>query len=109
MSGAAADVASPGRFAHQLAALVRPHVRALVAIALLVLTGALFELLPPMLVRWIVDDHLAIGRREGLLALAFVYLGAIGFGQSLAFVYGYLAATVAQGALSNLRVRLFDH
>ena len=98
-----------GRYVNQLAALVRARRRSLVLIALLVLTGALFELLPPVLIRWIVDDHLAVGKREGLLALGFFYLAAITIGQGLAFVYGYLAASVAQGVLSDLRVRLFDH
>ena len=109
MSGAVAGAAARGRFGHRLAELVRPRFRILTVIALLVLTGALFELVPPVLIRWIVDDHLAVGKSEGLLALAFVYLGAMALGQSLAFVYGYLAAAVAQGVLSNLRVRLFDH
>ncbi|MGZ5634122.1 MAG: ABC transporter ATP-binding protein [Burkholderiales bacterium] len=96
-------------FARQLAELVRPRQHALVVIALLVLTGALFELLPPVLIRWIVDDHLAIGKSSGLLALALLYLGAMALGQCLAFVYGYLAAAVAQSVLSDLRVRLFGH
>jgi ATP-binding cassette subfamily B protein len=78
-------------------------------IAVLVLAGALVELLPPMLIRWIVDDHLTVGRKEGLLSLAFVYLGAMTLSQGLSFGSGYLAATVAQRVLSNLRVRLFDH
>jgi ATP-binding cassette subfamily B protein len=62
-----------------------------------------------VLIRWIVDDHLAVGKSEGLLVLALLYLGAMASGQGLAFVYGYLAAAVAQGVLSDLRVRLFDH
>ena len=110
MSVAAVGVSTVrGRFGHQLAGLVRPRQRMLVLIALLVLAGALFELLPPLLIRSIVDDHLAIGRSEGLLVLALWYLGAMALGQSLAFVYGYLAAAMAQGVLSNLRIRLFDH
>ena len=104
-----ADPAVRERFGHRLAELVRPKRRILMIIALLVLTGALFELLPPLLIRWIVDDHLAVGKSEGLLVLALFYLGAMALGQSLAFVYGYLAAAVAQGVLSNLRVRLFGH
>ena len=83
--------------------------RILAVIALLVLVGALFELAPPALIRWIVDDHLAVGSSEGLLMLAFLYLGAMALGQGLSFVYGYLAAAVAQGILSDLRVRLFGH
>ena len=97
------------RFGHQLAALLRPSLRMLMVIALLVLAGALFELLPPVLIRWIVDDHLAVGKREGLFAVAFLYLAATALGQGLAFVYGYLAAAVAQRVLSNLRVRVFSH
>jgi ATP-binding cassette subfamily B multidrug efflux pump len=109
------SVAAPGfspareNAGNRLAALVRPRRRMFVVIALLVLTGALFELLPPVLIRWIVDDHLAVGKREGLLVLALLYLGATAFGQGLAFVYGYLAASVAQGVLSSLRVQLFGH
>jgi ATP-binding cassette subfamily B protein len=97
---------APGR---QLARLARPWRRTLIVITLLVLGGALFELAPPLLIRAIVDDHLAVGRSEGLLVLAFLFLGATALGQILAFVYGYLAATVAQGILSDLRVRLFAH
>ena len=103
------DPATRERFVRQLAELVRPRRGNLIVIAMLVLVGALFELLPPVLTRWIVDDHLTVGKSEGLLVLAFTYLGAITAGKSLAFVYGYLAAAVAQGVLSNLRVRLFGH
>ena len=67
-------------FVRHLAGLVRPKLRTLSVIALLVLTGALFELLPPVLIRWIVDDHLAVGKSEGLLVLAFLYLGAMALG-----------------------------
>ena len=97
------------RLGSRLADLIRPRRRMLVVIAVLVLVGALFELLPPVLIRWIVDDHLAVGKSEGLLALALAYLAASAVGQGLAFVYGYLAAAVAQGVLSGLRVQLFAH
>lgn len=112
MSVAAVGVSASAvrdRFGRQFAELVRAKRRSLMVVALLVLTGALFELLPPVLVRWIVNDHLAVGKSEGLLVLGLLYLGAMALGQGLAFVYGYLAAAVAQGVLSNLRVRLFDH
>ncbi len=108
MSSAGAATARMG-FARQLGELVRTRRQMLATIALLVLIGALFELLPPVLIRWIVDDHLAIGKRDGLLLLALWYLAAMALAQSLAFVYGYLAAAVAQHVLSDLRVRLFDH
>ena len=97
------------RLVGRLAALIRPRQRTLALIAALVFAGALFELVPPVLIRWIVDDHLAVGVSDGLLALALLYLAATALGQGLAFVYGYLAATVAQDVLSSLRVQLFGH
>ena len=103
------SAAARERFWRQLVTLVRPSKRMLLGIAFLVLLGALGELLPPVLIRWIVDDHLARGKREGLLELGLVYLAAVALGQGLAFFYGYLAATVAQSTLSDLRVRLFGH
>ncbi|MDB5862135.1 MAG: Xenobiotic-transporting ATPase, partial [Ramlibacter sp.] len=110
MTLAAAGASAPrSRFGNQLGGLIRPWKHMLFVIALLVLAGALIELLPPLLIRRIVDDHLVAGKTDGLLTLAFLYLGAITFGQGLSFGSGYLAATVAQRVLCDLRVRLFDH
>ena len=44
-----------------------------------------------------------------MLALALLYLLAVAAMQAVTFVYSYLAATGAQGALSGLRTRLFAH
>ncbi len=93
----------------QIGGLVRPWRRWLLLIGALVLGAALLELVPPVLVRSIVDDHLTLGRKSGLLALAGLYLGATAGVQALTFLYGYLAAAVAQRVLNALRVRLFAH
>jgi ATP-binding cassette subfamily B multidrug efflux pump len=66
----AADSAARNGFGRQLADLLRPTRRRLIVIAVLVLIGALCELMPPVLIRWIIDDHLAVGRSEGLFVLA---------------------------------------
>src|SRR5438093_7057088 len=92
-----------------LAGLLQPwRVRAM-AVVLFVLAAASFELAPPFIVRAIVDDHLLVGRSAGLLLLAILYLGASAAVQAMTFLYSYLAATIAQGVLSRLRVRLFAH
>ena len=79
------------------------------AVVLFVVAAASFELVPPFIIRVIVDDHLLLGRATGLLPLALLYLAASAAVQTMTFVYSYLAATVAQGALSDLRVRVFTH
>jgi ATP-binding cassette subfamily B protein len=49
------------------------------------------------------------GTSEGVLALALLYLGATAAARGMDFVVTTLTAYVAQGALRDLRVRLFDH
>jgi len=85
----------------------RPGSLALVGV--LVLAAAAFELIPPLVLRNIVDRHLTIGNAEGLRRLALLYLLGVAAVQFLTFLYGYLAAGVAQQRLSELRTRLFAH
>ena len=74
-----------------------------------VLLGAVLELVPPLLVKQIVDAHLALGQAEGLLWIAVLYLGATAAVQAMGFLTEYLTAIIAQGVLRRLRVRLFAH
>lgn len=92
-----------------LGELVRPWRGQLVAALVCVLAAAALDLVPPLIMGWLVDDHLEAGVTEGLLALALLYLGALVAVQLLRMVITILTAVVAQGALRLLRVRLFDH
>src|SRR5262249_38266948 len=76
-------------------------------VALCVLAGALLELVPPLVLRRVVDEHLTIGRADGLLELGLLYLGTTALALAATFGGTYLAAVAAQGALHELRVRLF--
>ena len=80
-----------------------------VLVGLLVLAAAAFELAPPLIIRTIVDRHLTVANSQGLLRLALLYLLTVAAMHALTFLYGYLAATGAQGMLSALRTRLFAH
>jgi ATP-binding cassette subfamily B protein len=81
------------------------------------LTGALvcvvaaagLDLVPPLIMGKLVDEHLNAGIAQGLLGLAIAYLTALVGVQILRMVITILTATVAQGALRVLRVRLYDH
>jgi ATP-binding cassette subfamily B protein len=81
----------------------------LALVGISVLLGTVLELAPPLLVRQIVDAHLALGRSEGLLWIATLYLGATAAVQVMGFMTEYLTAIIAQGVLRGLRVRLFAH
>jgi ATP-binding cassette, subfamily B, multidrug efflux pump len=93
----------------ELWAMLTPWRRWLALVGVSVLLGAMLELVPPLLVKQIVDDHLARGRSQGLLWIAALYLGATAAVQAMGFLTEYLTATIAQGVLRTLRVRLFAH
>jgi len=93
----------------QLSSILSPW-RILLSLAgLCIVASALLELVPPLLLKRIVDDNLALGTTRGLLLLAVLYLAATGLAQGLGFVTTYLTAVSAQGGLNELRLRLFAH
>lgn len=93
----------------QMGFIVRPWRRLLALVVTSVLLGAVLELVPPLVIRQVVDEHVSLGRSEGLLFLAGLYLGATVLVQAMSFVTDYVTAFVAQGALHKLRMRLFAH
>ncbi len=93
----------------QLWAMLKPWRWCLALVGISVLLGAVLELAPPLLVQRIVDGPLALGRSEGLLSIAALYLAATAAVQVMGFLTEYLTATIAQGLLRRLRVRLFSH
>jgi ATP-binding cassette, subfamily B, multidrug efflux pump len=93
----------------ELWAMLAPWHRWLALVGVSVLLGAVLELVPPLLVKQIVDEHLARGQSQGLLWIAALYLGATAAVQAMGFLTEYLTATIAQGVLRTLRVRLFAH
>src|SRR5919108_5751337 len=98
-----------GMTLNQLWAILKPWRWWLALVGISVLLGAVLELAPPLLVQKIVDGPLALGRSEGLLFLAALYLGATAAVQVMGFLTEYLTAIIAQGVLRRLRVRLFAH
>src|SRR5262249_31397772 len=93
----------------QLWAMLKPWRWLLALMGVSVLLGAVLELVPPLLIKQIVDEHLKLGRSEGLLWIATLYLGATAAVQATGFLTEYLTAIIAQGVLRRLRVRLFAH
>jgi len=92
-----------------LAQLVRPWRSRLLVLGVLVLLAAVLELVPPLVLRHVIDVDLRGHRTAGLLGAGALYLAASIAVSALGSVYGYLAATVAQRSLAGLRARLFTH
>jgi len=92
-----------------LLALARPGRDRLAVVAGCVLAAAAVELVPPLVVRHVIDHNLTTGHTAGLGRAGLLYLGAAVAVAVLTATYGYLAASVAQQALAELRGRLFAH
>jgi ATP-binding cassette subfamily B protein len=99
---------APVRIGKPLLSLVRPWRARLTVVAGGVLAAAALDLVPPLVVRRVVDT-LDAGASGNLPAAAGLYLAAVCAVQILTAGYGYLAATVAQRALAVLRARVFAH
>jgi len=93
----------------QLHWLLAPQRWLLLIIAASVLAGAALEVLPPLIVRQVVDEHLAVGQAGGLLRLGLIYLLIVAGQQGLGAASAYATAVAAQRALRDLRLRLFAH
>jgi ATP-binding cassette, subfamily B, multidrug efflux pump len=93
----------------QVAGLLAPRKTLLLVIVALVVTSASLELVPPLILRNIVDDHLLVGRADGLIVLAVYFLIAMAAVEATRALAGYLTGVAAQGTLHDLRVRLFSH
>lgn len=76
----------------ELWAMLTPWRGWLALVGVSVLLGAVLELVPPLLVKQIVDAHLARGRSQGLLWVAVLYLGATAAVQAMGFLTEYLRA-----------------
>ncbi len=97
------------RFWPKVAQLVRPWRGMLALAAVCVLGAALAGVVPPLIIRHVINDNLVPGHAAGLLMAGLAYVGAVAAVAGLGYAYSYLAAVVAQRAIAAIRVRLFAH
>ena len=95
--------------ARNVASLLRPWRTSLVVVAGCVIASALAELVPPFVVRFVVNHDLVARRTSEVLVASSLYLLAVAASAAFGFAYTYLAAKVSQSAIASLRVQLFTH
>ncbi|MCR9248328.1 MAG: ABC transporter ATP-binding protein/permease [bacterium] len=114
-----ADDAPTGKFSfdflRRLWPFVRPYRRGFLACLLILLVSFVLELLGPYLLRLAIDgpitatDQSTDERLSMLLWLGVGFLGTIGGGAVLGYVYGLLTAWNGQRVIRDVRRFLFDH
>jgi ATP-binding cassette, subfamily B, bacterial len=92
-------------------ALARPYRRMLLGFLLTIITAAVLGLVPPLLIRKIVDDALdpANPDRTLVTVLALLMVGVAVLDGLLSVVERWTSSRIGEGLIFDLRVRLFDH
>src|SRR5215218_666459 len=98
-----------GSMWRKLARLVHPWRWSLVLVAACIIASALARLVPPFVVRHVVNTNLVPQHTGGLVLAGGAYLLAVATNAGFTFLYSYVAARVSQSAIAELRVRLFAH
>jgi ATP-binding cassette, subfamily B, multidrug efflux pump len=97
------------RVAGRLAGYLRPYWLQVAASVVMMLAVALLELVPVLIVRTAIDDHIAVSEVDGLGMLAIIFLAALVITFVLRYAQMYLMAWVGQRMMVDLRMELFTH
>lgn len=77
----------------------------LLAVALALVVGTSYtELLPPLILRDLVDNYLSRGVAEGILRIAVLYLGAMVATRAIQFALSYAVTVLGQNILFSIRM-----
>jgi ATP-binding cassette subfamily B protein len=93
----------------RVASFARPYRGSLLGFVGVIIVQALLELVPPLLLRQIIDVAIPEGDRSKLHLLAAVIVVAALAAASLSFVERWFSARIGEGLIFDLRVKLFDH
>jgi ATP-binding cassette, subfamily B, multidrug efflux pump len=98
-----------GRLLRRILGYLRPYAGWVAVAFVLVVVVAFLGPLQPRLVQIAIDDHVVVGDYPGLLRIVGL-LALVLVGQGvLSFVTGYMTQWIGQGALLDLRTRVFRH
>jgi ATP-binding cassette subfamily B protein len=88
---------------------VWPYRGKLIGAVILLPVISLFEIAQPYLLKQAIDQHVAIGRLEGLDRIGLLYLAAMIGQYGTAFIQLTLTQVIGQRAMNDLRTRLHRH
>ena len=97
------------RLLARILSYVWPYKRMILAALVVLPLAAAFELAQPYLLKLAIDEHIAIGRLDGLDRLGIAYLAMLIGQYGLLFVQTYLMQFVGQKAMADLRDQLYRH
>lgn len=78
----------------------------LAALIIAIITGIFMQLLPPQILRNIIDNHISKGVTEGIWTLSVYYLLTVIISGAANFIQELTMAVIGQGTLANIRYNM---
>lgn len=78
----------------------------IILLIIVIIAGILMQLLPPQILRSIIDNNVSKGKYEGVLKLSYYYLLAVVLGGAADFMREYMMAILGQDILLNIRLNM---
>lgn len=97
------------RIARRLWGFLSPYKHLLGASILLLPIASALTLLQPQLIQIAIDDHLTVGQLDGLGVIVAIFAASLVGEYVLLFGQFYLTQLAGQGALRDLRCKVFEH
>jgi ATP-binding cassette subfamily B protein len=88
---------------------VRPHRRLVLSSLGLMLAVSAAQLIQPYLIKIAIDEHIAVGKVDGLGGLALIFLAALSCEFALRFAQLYVLQKTGQNVVLDVRMDLFTH
>ena len=109
MSSGKSTVSTSSVLKQLVAVMLRMRWPVMVALGLATIAGALLQLVPPLLLKRIIDSYLNVGRLDGLTSVAAAYVLALAATSVVGFVQVFVNTYVGQTILLELRSFLAEH
>ncbi|HLW20548.1 MAG TPA: ABC transporter ATP-binding protein [Cyclobacteriaceae bacterium] len=93
----------------QLYQFVKPFVSWFYVLVFLTVALAVLAPARPYFIQIAIDDHVAIGDRDGLLRMIYILLGLMVLQALVQFAHTYLSGWVGQVIIRDIRIKLYNH
>ncbi|HXD74322.1 MAG TPA: ABC transporter ATP-binding protein [Vicinamibacterales bacterium] len=97
------------RLMRRLLQYLRPYWKQVVMAFVAIIAGAAGQLAQPYLVKVAIDQHIAVGRLEGLDTLALVFLAVVAGGFAAEYLQTWTLQMTGQRIMFDLRMTIYTH
>jgi ATP-binding cassette subfamily B multidrug efflux pump len=93
----------------QLYQFIKPYIAWFYLLIFLTIALAVLAPARPYFIQIAIDDHIAVGDRDGLLSMIYILVGLMVLQAFVQFAHTYLSGWVGQVIIRDIRIKLYQH